>query len=80
MDSILPLTNDKLRKRLFLEAEKAVRMDGTENVVPIMRLARILMFSVVRCLSESGSVIIKVFLRIRLGSKVFLRIRLGRKE
>lgn len=42
LDSILPLCNERVRRRLFLEAEKAVMMDGVLNAVPIMRLARIL--------------------------------------
>ncbi|KAL8603228.1 hypothetical protein ACOMHN_046234 [Nucella lapillus] len=41
LDSILPLCNERLRRRLFLEAEKAVVMDGVLNAVPIMRLAQI---------------------------------------
>ena len=42
LDSILPLCNERVRRRLFVEAEKAVMMDGVLNAVPIMRLARIL--------------------------------------
>jgi len=42
IDNILPLTNDKLRRRLFFEAEKMMRKEGTTNNVSVMRLARIL--------------------------------------
>ena len=42
IDHILPLSNDKLRKHLFYEAEKMVRKEGITNAVPVMRLARIL--------------------------------------
>jgi hypothetical protein len=42
LDNIVPLCNERMRKRLFLEAEKAVIQDGVLNAVPIMRLARIL--------------------------------------
>ncbi|XP_076436241.1 uncharacterized protein LOC143275834 [Babylonia areolata] len=41
LDSIVPLCNERLRRRLFVEAEKAVMMDGVLNAVPIMRLAQI---------------------------------------
>ena len=46
LDNILPLCNERVRRRLFLEAEKAVMMDGVLNAVPIMRLARILAVTV----------------------------------
>ncbi|KAK6184991.1 hypothetical protein SNE40_007324 [Patella caerulea] len=42
VDNIIPVCNEKLRKRLYFEAEKAVAMDGVENSVSIMRLAHIL--------------------------------------
>lgn len=45
IDNILPLANEKVYMRLFYEAEKAVRVDGFQNVVPVMRLARILVTS-----------------------------------
>lgn len=45
IDNILPLTNDKLRRRLFFESEKMMRKEGLTNSVPIMRLARILLLS-----------------------------------
>lgn len=41
IDNILPLTNDKLRRRLFFESEKMMRKEGLTNSVPIMRLAQI---------------------------------------
>lgn len=40
MDSIVPLCNEHMRRRLFLEAEKAVAHDSISNAVPVMRLAR----------------------------------------
>ncbi|KAK7110079.1 uncharacterized protein [Littorina saxatilis] len=43
LDGILPLCKERVRRRLFLEAEKAVMMDGVLDAVPIMRLARILL-------------------------------------
>ena len=42
IDNILPMSNDKLRKRLFYEAEKMIRKEGITDIVPVMRLARIL--------------------------------------
>jgi len=42
IESILPLSSDKLRKKLYWEAEKAVRIDGLRDRVPVMRLSRIL--------------------------------------
>lgn len=41
LDNIVPLCNERFRRRLFLEAEKAVMMDGVHGAVPIMRLAQI---------------------------------------
>ncbi|PVD30283.1 hypothetical protein C0Q70_09547 [Pomacea canaliculata] len=41
MDSIVPLCNEHMRRRLFLEAEKAVAHDSISNAVPVMRLAQI---------------------------------------
>ncbi|KAL4231540.1 hypothetical protein ACF0H5_009121 [Mactra antiquata] len=41
IDNILPLTNDKLRRRLYFEAEKMTRKEGTGNSVPVMRLSQI---------------------------------------
>ncbi|XP_060587658.1 uncharacterized protein LOC132743149 isoform X3 [Ruditapes philippinarum] len=41
IDNILPLTNDKLRRRLFFESEKMMRKEGLTNSVPVMRLAQI---------------------------------------
>lgn len=42
LDSILTVSNDKLRRRLFFESEKFMQKEGMANNVPIMRLARIL--------------------------------------
>lgn len=41
LDGILPLCNERVRRRMFVEAEKAVQLDGVLNAVPIMRLAQI---------------------------------------
>ncbi|XP_069140268.1 uncharacterized protein [Argopecten irradians] len=41
IDAIVPLASDKLRNRLFYESEKAVRIDGFQGKVPIMRLSQI---------------------------------------
>ncbi|KAL3864299.1 hypothetical protein ACJMK2_005992 [Sinanodonta woodiana] len=41
VDNILPLANDKLRRKLFFEAEKLLRLEGFANSVPIMKLAQI---------------------------------------
>lgn len=42
-DTVLGVVNDKLRKRLFSEANAYVQLkDGMTNGVPILRLARIL--------------------------------------
>lgn len=50
IDNILPLTNDKLRRRLYFEAEKMVRKEGIGNSVPVMRLSRILLLLKLLCL------------------------------
>ena len=42
LESLLPLSNERTRRRLYMQAEKAVRWDGIVGAVPIMRLARIL--------------------------------------
>ena len=42
IDQFVPLSNEKLRKKLYWESETAVRFDGLRDVVPISRLARIL--------------------------------------
>ncbi|KAK7494886.1 hypothetical protein BaRGS_00013765 [Batillaria attramentaria] len=44
LDNIVPLCNERVRRRLFVEAEKAVKLDGVLNAVPIARLARILLW------------------------------------
>ena len=42
-DTVLPVTNDKLRRTLYREAEVYLRdKDGGSEGVPIQRLARIL--------------------------------------
>ncbi|RUS88807.1 hypothetical protein EGW08_003437 [Elysia chlorotica] len=41
LDSLLPLSNERVRRRLFMQSERAVRWDGVLNGVPIMRLAQI---------------------------------------
>ena len=42
-DTVLPVTNDKLRRSLYREAEAYLRdKDGVSEGVPIQRLARIL--------------------------------------
>lgn len=41
LDNVVPLSNERVRRRLFIEAEKAVMLDGVLNAVPIMRLAQI---------------------------------------
>ena len=41
-ENIVPLAGDKLRHKLFCESEKAVRIDGLQGNIPIMRAARIL--------------------------------------
>ena len=45
LESLLPLSNERVRRRLYMQAEKAVRWDGVIGAVPIMRLARILLLS-----------------------------------
>jgi len=42
LDNILPVSNDKLRRRLYFESEKLMQKEGMPNNVPVMRLARIL--------------------------------------
>ncbi|CAC5378844.1 unnamed protein product [Mytilus coruscus] len=44
IDQFVPLSNEKLRKKLYWESETAVRFDGLRDVVPISRLAQILYF------------------------------------
>ncbi|ESO98340.1 hypothetical protein LOTGIDRAFT_159143 [Lottia gigantea] len=44
MDNLVPLCNEKLRERLYCEAEKAMAADGVDNAVSIMRLAHILLY------------------------------------
>ncbi|XP_052771420.1 uncharacterized protein LOC128211061 isoform X2 [Mya arenaria] len=44
IDNILPLTNNKLRRRLYFEAEKMGRREGLSNSVSVMRLAQIASF------------------------------------
>ncbi|XP_063435480.1 uncharacterized protein LOC134716413 isoform X3 [Mytilus trossulus] len=41
IDQFVPLSNEKLRKKLYWESETAVRFDGLRDVVPISRLAQI---------------------------------------
>lgn len=41
LESLLPLSNERTRRRLYMQAEKAVRWDGIVGAVPIMRLAQI---------------------------------------
>ncbi|XP_046362334.2 uncharacterized protein LOC124139364 [Haliotis rufescens] len=41
LENILPLVNDRLRKRLFLEAEPSVLVEEDMSAVSIMRLAQI---------------------------------------
>ncbi|XP_012934651.1 uncharacterized protein LOC101853915 [Aplysia californica] len=41
LDSLLPLSNERTRRRLYMQAERAVRWDGIIAAVPIMRLAQI---------------------------------------
>lgn len=56
IDQFVPLSNEKLRKKLFWEAETAVRFDGLRDVVPISRLAQITAYL---DLAESANVIKK---------------------
>lgn len=43
LDGILPLSNERMRRRLFEESERAVEAEtGIMGTVPIMRLAHIL--------------------------------------
>ena len=42
LDNLIPLCNERTRRRMYMQAEKAVRWDGIIAAVPIMRLARIL--------------------------------------
>ncbi|XP_013415715.1 uncharacterized protein LOC106177476 isoform X3 [Lingula anatina] len=41
VENLVPLHSEKLRKRLFWEAEAHVQMDDMHDVVPVMRLAQI---------------------------------------
>ncbi|XP_059165212.1 uncharacterized protein LOC131947844 isoform X2 [Physella acuta] len=41
VDNLMPLSNERLRQRLYLQAEKAVESDGIIKAVPIMKLAQI---------------------------------------
>lgn len=54
IDQFVPLSNEKLRKKLYWESETAVRFDGLRDVVPISRLAQITAYL---DLAESASMI-----------------------
>lgn len=42
LDEIVTTSSERLRKKLFKEAEVAARFDGYRDTVPLMRLSRIL--------------------------------------
>jgi hypothetical protein len=42
LDEIVTTSPERLRKKLYIEAEVAARIDGYRETVPLMRLSRIL--------------------------------------
>ena len=45
LDEIVTTSSERLRKKLFSEAEVAARIDGYRETVPLMRLSRILLIN-----------------------------------